>query len=167
MVANAAEITVGMEVADKESSTSVGFTIVERNNPASGTGIITEIEMWVKVELENCEIAVFSADGNNLTTHATESLGTVTVGEHSVSNTNPIVVSLPITEGQYIGFYASAGSIEADRVTVADGWWADSGDKIPCTGEGFDEGANKTVMMGGIGATIEEGTTIMFTFEDF
>lgn len=149
-----AAIDIGNLATDR--STSFTFlTIVDKANPANASGAITSIEIWAVSEISDCEVATFFivAD-NNLSTRDTVTLGTVTSGSKQTftedSGSDPI--SLTVQEGDYIGVYATAGTIECSNSGEI-GFWYQTGDQIPCTDTEFVYIASYGISLHGTGET--------------
>ena len=167
MVVLATAIDVGGTAEDRDSYWDANYTIVDKTNPADGSGTITTIELWARLEMENCEIATFFVvSGNNLSTRDTVTLGTVTIGEHSIENENPITldsesnpISLTVVEGDYITH--TAGRIERGY-TGGDGNWYASGDYIPCTNQAFSYTSEDILSVYGTGATADGFALVKF-----
>ena len=140
------EILVGSPAIDADSTASV-LTIVNKSQPANGTGKITTVEIWANAELSNCEVAIFRVvSGNNLSTVSTHTIGTVAAGSKQ-----SFEVDLDVVEGDFIGMYYTAGTMER-QTTLGDGWYA-AGDNIPCTNVTFTVFAGMTVSLYGKGET--------------
>ena len=154
MVVLATTIDIGNVAIDCDEYL-VAATTVAKDNPANESGTITSIEIWAVngYNLINCEVATFSASGNNLTTRDTVTLGTVTSGSKQIiildSESNPI--SLAVQAGDYIGIYFSAGRLEFDRETGTAGVWTLNGDQIPCDNTTFAPYAPRYLSLYGTG----------------
>ena len=112
-----------------------GRTYVNMGNPANATGLITQATIHTNGICANCEIGIFSAVGNSLTTRSTHSVGALADGANGITSLN-----LEIRTGDYIGVYYTAGAgigIEAEE-SGGSGLWYSAGDQIPCSGRTFD-----------------------------
>ena len=166
MVVLATDIEIGCPAIDGDSNLGTNNkTVVDRNNPANGTGKITSIEIWAKVEMTGVKIAIFRlVSGNNLSTYDYETIqidgqdpGVVPAGSKQTAT-----VDLDVEEGDYIGLYYATGDIELDYF-VSDGIWWSVGDKIPCTDVTFNTVGNNNMSLCGTGTTEEEeGNAIWF-----
>lgn len=171
MVVLATVIDVGNEAIDRNSNEAGGYTEIVYTNPANASGKITSIEIWANEEMIGVEVAIFYVvSGSNLSTRDTVTLGTVTIGEHSISNGNPIMVdsesnliSLDVVEGDFIGIYWISGRIEADW-DIGEGGYYKAGDHIPCTNLEFSFDTPYAISLYGTGTTEEAGNAIMFGF---
>lgn len=151
-------ITVGVTPADFNNVSTANFTGVNKGATATQTGTITTIEMWVNSELSDCKVATFFLEGGDfLTARDVVTLGTVTVGEHSVSNSNPIIedsgsspISLEIEIGDVIGIFTSAGTLERATSGGANIWYI-AGDETGCTNLEFSVLADDELALRGIG----------------
>jgi len=170
----ASDIDVGAEPDDRGSTFSGGYTFISIDNPANLAGTIDTIEIWVDVELNGVKIATFFAvDATHYTTRDTVTLGTVTVGEHSVSNGNAItededtnLISLDIEVGDKIGIYYDndAGRLEKDNAGFAGVLYIFS-DEIPCVNTEFATLAGDAMSLKGLGDSTpvaEETNVILF-----
>lgn len=146
-------LTVGMPAIDRDFHTSTGATNVDRNTPAPKSGIITRVEVWLVVNVSNFRVGTFRAVGNILTCiTSTPDLGALTTG---AKRTLP--VSLPITEGDYLGCYSSDGQLELSASGFAGQWSVvaeciDPGDSAELT-----LNAINALSLQGIGFTLDEG----------
>ena len=149
-----AAIDIGSAATSREGTCGLpGYTLIDKTNPANDSGTITTIEIWAYNELANCEVATFYEGASNVfTTRDTEALGTVTAGEHSVSNGNGITVSLDVQTGDVIGYYSTSGEIKADYSGGTGNLYL-SGDNIPCSGATFTAYDVYPISLYGIGAT--------------
>lgn len=162
-----ADIDIGSPPISQGSALSEGYTRVNKTNPANGSGKITSVELYCAVELSGCEIAIFYIiSGDNMSTRAggTVTLGTVTIGEHSIANGNPIItdfegnpISLTVEEGDYIGMFWVSGLMRGITSGYA-GYWYRYSDDIPCDNENFAVLPGRTVNLYGTGTTLSEET---------
>lgn len=124
-------IDIGAGATDRGSSLGV-YTFIAKDNPADGSGIITSVEIWANTDLSDCEVATFyEVSPSHYSTRDTEAIGSVTAGS---KQTFP--VSLEVQEGDLIGIYYTAGTIEIDTSDCV-GIWYQTGDKIPCENQIF------------------------------
>ena len=151
----AVDIDIGMPAIDRASSTGTN-TYVDKLNPANGTGKITSVEIWAAADLINCEVATFFQPDpggfpNNFTTRDTQVIGTVTAGS---KQTFP--VDLDVEEGDYIGIYFTAGTLERDL--GSGGYWYHNVDDIPCVNQEFwVTGSGAELSLYGTGTTVVVG----------
>jgi len=141
----AIEIDVGNSAINRSGERASGITWVDKNNPANDTGIITSVEIYAETAMTLCEVAIFTASGNVLTTRSNVAIGNVALGY------NQFDVELDVTAGDYIGFYFSTG--EGSRAYTGDGNWWYGGDNIPCTSVFFNSEGNTTISLYGTGTT--------------
>jgi hypothetical protein len=140
-------IDIGSAAIDRSTYWTFGYTLVLKNNPANADGSINTIEIWAVTSLSNCEVATFSASGNNLTTRDSEALGSVTSG----SKQEFTGLDMDILTGDYLGAYYTAGQIERSNDS-AFGLWYKNSDEIPCTGSTFSSSAVADASLYGIGS---------------
>ena len=152
MIVLATDIDIGSAAINRDSATGVDFTIVDKNNPANDTGIITSVEIWANTSLVNCEVATFYVvSGNYLSTRDSHFIGNVTAGSKQIFNG----LNIDVQAGDYIGIYLSSGGY-IERSTTGAGYWPLTGDNIPCTNISFGFWASRTISLYGTGTTEEE-----------
>ena len=149
MVILATAIDIGSPAINRDSYHNLtDVTNVVKANPANGTGKITTVQIYLVLACTNVTIAIFSADGNNLTARDSVFLGNLTYGFIERE------VNLDVEEGDYIGIHCDTGRI--DDVWSGLGYWWKSGDQTSCVDTAFDLQTNRTMSLYGIGATEEE-----------
>jgi len=149
MVVLAVDIDIGSAAIDRGETLVSGYTLIEKNNPANASGIITSVEIWANATLINCEVATFYVEsGNYLSTRDYEYIGSVTSGAKRT-----FTVDLDVEAGDYIGLYYSDGSLDGDA--FGDGRWYIAADVIPCDNQVFSFIAGKTQSLYGTGVAIE------------
>jgi hypothetical protein len=165
LVVMATAIYMGSEAEDRATINNYPtFTIVPKDNPAGATGTITSIEIWTYTNLIDCEVAIFSASGNNLTCRDYETLdngngaGVVVAGSKQT-----FAVTLSVVSGDYLGIHSSIGKIEKTATGGAN-WWYLDGDYIPCEANTtFTNNTNPYIYsLKGIGATPATDNAIFF-----
>lgn len=119
-------IDIGTDAIDRDNSSSLpDRTYVFKDNPANENGTLTSIEVWVDEDLANCIVGTFYiTNGNTLKCRDSESIGSVASGS---KQTFPVSIAVKI--GDYIGIYATSGSIERDN-TGGEGAWYVNGQYI-------------------------------------
>jgi hypothetical protein len=129
-------IDVGASAIDRSSALSYGRTFVAKDNPSNAAGTINQVEIWANTNLADCEVATFIDEGSDvLSTRDNETLGAVTSGSKQTFSG----LDMDVSTGDYIGWYATGGSIEADFTTGSGYWYGGSGvDLIPCSSESLD-----------------------------
>lgn len=145
----ATAITIGGECINRGSYWSnTGYTLIDRNSPADGTGKITTIEIWCYTNMTDTEVATFYLVGGNYSTRDHVAIGTVIAGEKRIFN-----VDLEVEEGDFIGIYSSTGYIEIDTPSGDIKILYKSGDNIPCTEATFGQLDKEELSLHGIGTT--------------
>lgn len=127
--------TIDMGPGATNRSTSVasaGYTDLEENNPANADGTITSIELWFNTNATGVRVGTFFKTGtNSYQCRDSATLGSVTAGSKYAFTTdssgNPL--SIDVEVGDLIGWYISAGTIEADR-SGGNGWYYYHGESI-------------------------------------
>lgn len=154
MVVLAIDIDIGSAAINRAGATPGGlYTFVDKNNPANVSGKITSVEIWANVDLALCYVATFYVvSGDNLSTRSTHNIGDVTAGAKRTFEVN-----LTVQDGDYIGVQFFTGKLERDEVGV--GYWAISGDFIPCINQPFDFYATRTISVYGIGYGVPDQVT--------
>ena len=148
MVVLAVDIDIGSLAIDRGVTLASNYTMIEKNNPANASGIITSVEIWANATLINCEVATFYVvSGNYLSTRDYEYIGTVTAGAKRTFS-----VDLNAKAGDYIGIYYSEGSLDGD--SFGDGRWYYGSDVIPCSNQLFSSLSSKTMSIYGTGVIV-------------
>jgi len=165
-----AVITIGNEATDRASQVGLTSTNVDANSPATGTGTITSIEVYAYDNWSGIiQAATFYRKDpigfpNKLTTRDVVDLGNISAGynEYTVDESSN-AISLNVVEGDFIGIYASTGSIDVTLTDTNVGRWYQTGDRIPCDDYTFIVQANRTLSIKGTGVTAEAaaGNAIM------
>lgn len=151
----AVDIDIGNAAIDRSNETGVGFTYIDKANPANASGAIRTIEIWANTELSNCEVATFFVvSGNNLTTRDDEMIGTVTPGSKQTFSVN-----LTVEPGDYIGFHATAGKLDISYDGTGVWYTPTSDDQIPCTNHTFNYVASRSISVYGTSVGIPGITT--------
>lgn len=143
-------IAIGSGATNRASSLSLlGRTRIDTGNPCTLAGTITSISIWAATALVNCEVATFYETApNTFSTRATATIGSVVAGSKQT-----FTVSLACEIGDYLGIYASSGSIEADTVG-GPGMWLAVGDYIPCVAQVFVFSAAYTISIEASGTAV-------------
>ena len=130
-----AVITIGSAAIDRNSRDDPGYTLIDKEGAANGTGTITSVEIFAESgnDLVNCEVATFDeVSTDTFTTRDTEAIGAVTGGSKQTFSSLDMVVET----GDYIGIVFTGGNLE--RSTDSGGYyWYALGDHIPCTSQAF------------------------------
>jgi len=106
---------VGTSPIDRWISTLVGSTWINLAHPAPQSGTVRVVQARFLSDVSNCKIGIFyrtegEAASGYYTCRSYVSLGTVSSGFRALP------VALSIFEGDYIGFYGTAGQIPTDRI---------------------------------------------------
>jgi len=168
MIVLATAIDMGNAATDRSDSLIGNRTIIDRNNPANASGTITTIEIWANTEMSGAEVAIFTqGDANVFTTRDFETVNNGNgAGVVLAGSKQTFTVDLDVVTGDFLGMFYATGRMEHDGGT-ADGRWWYVGDAIPADDTTFTAQADITFSLHGTGATVEAGTSIMFTFSDF
>lgn len=131
-------VDIGAPAIDRPDYLTTAYTFIAQDNPANENDQITSVEIWVKSNLSNCEVATFyEVSGSpplvNFSTRDSETLGNVTSGSKQTFSG----LDMTAVTGDLIGYYCSAGEIEA-TLSGGAGIFRKSGDYVPCSDETFD-----------------------------
>lgn len=152
-----ADIEVGNEAILRQYARTDAHTRVDRENPANGTGIITNIEIYTHHLTYDVEVATFYVEsGNYLSTRDNETIGNIPQGYSSHK------VSLEVNEGDYIGFYFASGSVSYDWTAEHPGVWYKVDDYIPCENQLFTSAAAEIYSIFGISAVAVTKKNVIF-----
>jgi hypothetical protein len=139
-------IDIGAAAIDRSLYLTVTWTRIDKNNPANADGTIDTVEIWAYSDLSDCEVATFIDEGSNvLSTRDSETLGSVTSGSKQTFSG----LDMDVQTGDYIGIHSSAGNIERDN--SGDGYWYAAVDYIPCSSQGFNFTADRSLSFYGMG----------------
>jgi hypothetical protein len=139
-------IDIGAAAVDRSLYLTVSWTRIDKNNPANADGAIDTVEIWAYSNLSDCEVATFIDEGSNVfSTRDSETIGAVTAGSKQTFSG----LDMDVQAGDYIGIHSSAGNIERDN--SGDGYWYASGDYIPCSSQGFNFTADRSLSLYGTG----------------
>ena len=126
------EIDVGNVAINRGSTAGVGYTYIDKANPANASGNLTTVEIWAATNMTNVVVATFYVvSGDNFSTRDYENIGEVTAGA-KVTKT----VDITVEAGDFIGLMFSSGSLEMDTSGGVSGYYKVGG-YIPCTNQLF------------------------------
>jgi hypothetical protein len=112
-------IDIGAEAINRGTTTSEGFTYIDKNNPANESGTITTVEIWAYSVLANCVVGTFYVvSGNTLKCRDSVVIGDVPRWSKQTFSG----LSLAVEEGDYIGFYVTSGQVERDQIGYDGNW---------------------------------------------
>lgn len=148
------EIDVGSAAIDRTSHTTSRFTNIDKANPANADGIITTVEIWMYTSSSEVFVGSFYLTGaNQLKCRDSVSLGSVSSGSKQVISG----LNLEIKEGDFIGVYCQAGSVD-QSVVGGVGWWYKYGNYIDPGDEAvYSYSAGYPISVYGKGATVAVG----------
>ncbi len=141
-------IDIGSEAINRASITTADYTIVDKNNPANASGVITTIEFWVNYKVRGLTVGTFyTTNLNTLKCRASEAIP----GEFPTGIKQTKAVNIAVIEGDYIGFYETLGKLERDNEGFA-GIWGVIGDRTaPGSEIGYDFFAGDAISLYGSG----------------
>ena len=108
------------------------YTYANATNPASDDATITDLKIWVSLHpgVLNLWVGSFSASGNVLTCHDSESVGDIPAG----SEQTVVGVDIEFLSGEYIGCSAKATTTDGTAIerfnSGYDGMWSFVGERI-------------------------------------
>lgn len=109
-----ADIDIGAGASNRAGTVSGGgYTDIDLNNAANGTGTLTSVEIWAATDLANCVVGTFyTSDYVTFTCRDSATIGAVTAGSKQTFD----VSGTPITvqTGDYLGIYYTSGKLERD-----------------------------------------------------
>ena len=113
-----AEITVGDEAIDRLSnfSPAANYTAISGKTAATGTGIITSVELWANQNMTALRIGIFYLiSGTTYKCRSSAAVGDVTACSKVTitQDTGSSPLSLAIVTGDFIGWLHEGGSFEA------------------------------------------------------
>jgi len=122
--------TIGAPAIVRASYTGSGASVIEKENPAPISGIVTSVDVYNHSLINYCTFAVLEKVGANaFTSRSVFSMGALPAG----FSTQP--VTLPVETGDYIGAYCGPGDWERDN--AGEGYWYLVGLHFPCTATNF------------------------------
>ena len=111
-----------------------GYTVINRNNPASSDGYIDELQIFVRTAFSNCIIAIYHETSNNVfTARARYIIGGAQIGINTYQDASHLFRVYP---GDYIGIYLGGGEI-CSTANIGNGFWFSSGDQTQCVDKKF------------------------------
>ena len=118
------EIDMGGACVNCTGTTGALYTYIDLNNPANGSGTLTNACIWVNTSTTGLKIGSFYlVSGTTYKCRDVYSIGSLSPGQ------NPAVsISLDVVTGDLMGLYASAGQI--DRAYTGGGFMYVLGDKV-------------------------------------
>lgn len=163
LIVLAINIEIGTEAIDGTAFFCNNYTTINRNGSANASGTITSVEIWVKANMSDVEVATFYITGvNEFSTRDSELIGSVTAGAKRT-----FVVDIDVQTGDYIGFYTTAGNAAFQSGTGGTVLRLE-GDYIPCTEEVFEIVSDDwTISLygSGVGVEVEEENVIFFAVD--
>ena len=146
-------IDIGLEAIDRASAVNMSTnTLVGKDNPANGTGTITDAEIYLATGGANdVWVGTFSAVGDVLTCHDSESLGSVTAGsKQSFSG-----LTIDVIIGEYFGTNNKSGTatLEYDATGFADIWFYPGEVIDPSDSQSFSTLSSAGMSLFGTGST--------------
>jgi hypothetical protein len=142
-------IDVGSDASNRDTYVGNLYTEIVIDNPANATGKITSVEIWFNTNATGVKVGTFYGSGLSYTNRSYATLGNVTSGSKQTFTG----LSIDVTTGDFIGFYAATGYLEASGSGYSGVWYV-SGDKFGGGAITYTLSANQTLSLYGIGATV-------------
>lgn len=103
-------ITIGAGAADYEATTMVaGYTRIDKTNPANANGILNTISIFANTAMTGVKVGTFYlVSGTTYRCRSYAVIGSVPSGSKQTFTG----LSIAVNTGDYIGIYATGGSIE-------------------------------------------------------
>ncbi|GAI61889.1 unnamed protein product [marine sediment metagenome] len=141
-------IDIGSDPIDRASYVAIGYTIIDKNNPANASGILHTVKVYAYLSLNGLKVGTFyTTNGNKLKCRDSELIGYV---ENKAVRTFT-GLSIAVEEGDYIGCYYTSGNIERDTEGFL-GIWGRYGESIdPGDEETYTFYAGDAMSLYGIG----------------
>ena len=104
-----ADITIGSAAIDRDSNSSTGgYTIIGKENPANGSGKITAVKVYAYADLSGLKVGIFYLTADlTLKCRSASAIGDVVAGA-----ARSFIVDLNVVAGDFIGFFFSTGTME-------------------------------------------------------
>ena len=137
-------ITIGNDATNRDSSNPSGNTYIDKNNAATDTGTITQVNLYVATEMTGVKIGTFSGAGLSWTNRDVAVLGTLSAG------LNQVPVNIDVVTGDFIGLYFTGGALDRD-VSGGSGYNSKSGDQFGAGAQTYTNVASRIMSAGGTG----------------
>ena len=141
-------IDVGADPIDRLAAATLGYTRVDKNNPANASGTLHTVKVWAKMSITGLRVGTFyPTNDNTLKCRDSELIGYV----QNLAVRTFTGLSIAVVEGDYIGCYFATGTMEADAFGFA-GFWLVNGEYIdPGDETEYDFYAGYAISLYGIG----------------
>ncbi len=119
-------IDIGAEAIDRASYIAVGYTVIDKNNPANASGTLHTVKVYAFISLNGLRVGTFYlTNGNKLKCRDSVLIGYVENGEVRTFTG----LSIAVEAGDYIGCFYTSGNIERDIEGFV-GFWGKYGENI-------------------------------------
>ena len=150
-----AAIDIGPAASDRSTYWSQGNTAFNLENPANGSGTITDIEIWANTSMAGCKVGTFYGTAPNFTPRDVAVIGNVTSGSKQTFSG----LSIAVEVGDYIGLYFASGRQELDSSGFAGIYWL-SGDQFGAGEQAYSLAAGFELSLYGTGEETPAGITV-------
>jgi hypothetical protein len=105
-------INMGSGAVDRGNAQANGWTHIDLNNPASGSGTLIIMELWVNTSnYYECKMGTFYGSSNVYSPRDYESLGTVTMGSKQTFTG----LNCTVSTNDCLGVYGAHGWVESEN----------------------------------------------------
>ncbi len=120
-------IDVGTYPINQPNTFGGGSTVILKNNPANGSGNLTDFLVWANSNLSgtNKVGCFYFVSGTTYTCRSAVTIGSITAGSLQTFTG----LSFAVVTGDLIGMYWSSGNMEGN-LSVGAGYWAKVGDQV-------------------------------------
>ncbi|GAI76160.1 unnamed protein product, partial [marine sediment metagenome] len=120
------DIDVGSDPIDRASYIAIGYTVIDKNNPANASGTLHSVKVYAFISLNGLRVGTFYlTNGNKLKCRDSALIGHVENGTVRTFTG----LSIAVEAGDYIGCYYTSGNIERDAEGFL-GIWSRYGESI-------------------------------------
>lgn len=142
-------ITIGNDPVTAGSGSTAGYTIIDRNVPADGSGTLMEAKLFAMTNLGGVKVGTFYVT----TAGKVRCRAAAFIGDVEAGAAKSFMVTLPVMEGDLFGCYVETGSLARDQ-GPAIGMYFYAGDAcVEGVETSVGDSANYTYSIGGEGQT--------------
>lgn len=145
-------IDVGAAATDRDAYAS-GGTLINLDNPANISGIIEEIQIYVRDAIQGCKVGTFYGSEGSFTMRDYVSVGSLSAESKSTIDG----LSIDVQAGDYLGIYFTSGNVETGSSGGAGVYYKNGVDAF--TGEevtGFSLASGYVMSVYGVGFEVVE-----------
>jgi len=153
-------IDIGPGAVDRVAARPAGYTFIDLANSSNGTGIINSVELYfdgTQADVTGVKVGIFYGSALSYTCRSSASIGTVTKGSKQTFS----LLNLSVQTGDFLGVYATAGSIEC-ATTGGSGIVYKLGDHLSDGAQTYELFADNVISIYGTGVTLVGPKIIYF-----